>query len=67
MRVLLVEDDPDIRSMLENHFSKVPDVTLEVAENGSRALGLPRAARQQYACGACHQQTRARRPNLHNH
>jgi DNA-binding response OmpR family regulator len=40
MTVLLVEDDPDVRGMLENFLEKIEDVTLEVATNGSDALGL---------------------------
>ena len=39
MTVLLVEDDPDVRSMLVNHFSKMKNVVLDVVENGSQALG----------------------------
>lgn len=40
MNVLLVEDDPDVRSMLERQIARLPDVTLDVADNGSRALGM---------------------------
>ena len=40
MTVLLVEDDPDVRGMLENFLEKIEDVTLEVATNGSDSLGL---------------------------
>jgi DNA-binding response OmpR family regulator len=39
MTVLLVEDDPDIRSMIENYFSKDEDIHLLIAESGSDALG----------------------------
>lgn len=40
MTVLLEEDDPDVRSMLEGYFEKLDRVALDVAENGSEALGL---------------------------
>ena len=39
MTVLLVEDDPDICGMLENHFARMSQTVLDVVESGSRALG----------------------------
>lgn len=39
MNVLLIEDDSDIRSLLEGHFARKPDITLDVVEKGSVGLG----------------------------
>tara|TARA_A100001037_G_C15136181_1_gene631275 strand:+ start:1739 stop:2131 length:393 start_codon:yes stop_codon:yes gene_type:complete len=39
MNVLLVEDDPDVRGLLESHFSRIPHVVLDVVDRGSEALG----------------------------
>jgi DNA-binding response OmpR family regulator len=39
MTVLLVEDDPDVRGLLESHFSRMPHIVLDVVQNGSQALG----------------------------
>jgi len=39
MTILIVEDDPDIRAMLESFFAKDDDIDLDVVVNGSEALG----------------------------
>lgn len=39
MTALLVEDDPDVRSMLEVYFGSLDSASLDVVENGSDALG----------------------------
>ena len=39
MTILLVEDDPDIRSLIENYFSKDEDIHLHMVESGSDAVG----------------------------
>ena len=39
MTVLLVEDDPDVRSMLESHYARMDDIEMETVVSGSEALG----------------------------
>ena len=39
MTILLVEDDPDIRSLIENYFSKDEDIHLHMVKSGSDAVG----------------------------
>ena len=40
MKVLMVEDDPDVRNMLVSFLDSMDDVTLDVVTNGSDALGM---------------------------